>query len=129
MSSRHGQSPGSMARGRKILALSVPLEHRIPATRDIAKRRHPAEAGHALLEDFEPLLVELDVEVRDTGDIPAGPREARHESLPHGIRAAGHNWDRGRGLLSRDPLGRGPGGDHLNTGMHQVVGQVAKPLL
>src|SRR6516162_9731995 len=62
-----------------------------------------SHAGGGLFEHLQPLPHHLEIDERETSDVPARMRQARHEALLDGIVDRHHNDRNGAGRLPQGP--------------------------
>src|SRR5438876_10218871 len=81
----------------------------------------PGHFGEGFLEELEALGGQLRAEERQARDVPAGPREAGHESVAEGI-THGRRDDRDGGgrLLCGAGRGGAPGNDEVDLETDQI---------
>jgi len=110
--------------GRLLHGTDQPRIHRTVAHYHHA---HALDVRQQILEQLQPLGVQLAEEVGRAGHVLAGPREARNQSLLGGI-ASGRHDD---GDRTRRPLGgrhaRTGGDQHVGPQLHQLRRQIGKP--
>ncbi len=116
-----------MQRTRSTLSFFV-LEHGAPNV-GIPHNRYSGEPRDGFLQELQPLGAELRGEAAETGDIPAGARQARDEARPNRIGAVGHH-DRNCLSLLLDRRNPWIGGhdDHVHLQAYQFSGDLGQPL-